>query len=364
MTHRSLSRPLAATAALLLLAACQDAASPTAPTGLQPGDAPAAARSAQAQARLEMLFQRTSPEVMALPGTVFADNDEVAGRLVFGVEHMGAVRGVQQALARLGVAEADYAVELTPPIQFAATLRDAFRATVAGTQIHFGQYVFTMGFNVDHAGGRSFITNSHCTNQQGGTEGTEYWQPLKTTHPTAIATEAQDPEYKRGGASCPKGKRCRTSDASRALYASTTASERGLIAQTTGYNNGSLTVSSTSPTFTITGQDNTTTSYAIGTVVNKVGRTTGWTRGNVTRTCVNTSVSGSTVYLLCQTFVSDPGGATVVSGGDSGSPVFTGSGGNVTLVGILWGGSSDNRTFVFSPLKQIQDEIGSVTAVR
>ena len=99
--------------------------------------------------------------------------------------------------------------------------------------------------------------------------------------------------------------------------------------------------------------------------MNKVGRTTGWTRGAVTRTCVNTSVSGSQIMQLCQTFVSDPGGATVVGGGDSGSGVFRDLGGdNAQLVGLLWGGSSDNKTFVFSPLKQIQDEIGAVNAVR
>ena len=43
---------------------------------------------------------------------------------------------------------------------------------MGGIQIHFSGYLCTMGFNVDHAGGRSFITNSHCTSRQGGTEGT------------------------------------------------------------------------------------------------------------------------------------------------------------------------------------------------
>ena len=102
-----------------------------------------------------------------------------------------------------------------------------------------------------------------------------------------------------------------------------------------------------------------------GLVVNKVGRTTGWTQGKVTRTCVNTSVYGSTVLLYCQTFVSDPGGATVVRAGDSGSPVFqVTSGTSVKLLGILWGGSSDNKTFVFSPLASIQQELGTVTATK
>ena len=58
---------------------------------------------------------------------------------------------------------------------------------------------------------------------------------------------------------------------------------------------------------------------------------------------------------LCQTFVS-----AAVGSGDSGSPVYTGTG-SVTLVGILWGGSG-STTFVFSPLKSIKDEVGPFTA--
>jgi hypothetical protein len=150
---------------------------------------------------------------------------------------------------------------------------------------------------------------------------------------------------------------CRYSDAARALYSSGTASNRGEIAKTTGANNGSLT---TSGFFTVTAQDNSTSNFAKGLVVNKVGRTTGWSQGPVTGTCVHTNVQGSRVTQLCQTFV----GATVGSG-DSGSPVFRiTSGDNVTLVGILWGGSSSGGTFVFSPFKQIVQELGSLTATK
>jgi hypothetical protein len=138
------------------------------------------------------------------------------------------------------------------------------------------------------------------------------------------------------------------------------ASTRGAIAKTSAPNNGSIDVTGT---FTITSQDNTTTSFALGTTVNKVGRTTGWTRGNVTATCVNTNVSGTNITQLCQTFVEDPGDAVVVGGGDSGSNVFrVTSGNNVQLVGILWGGNSSGTLFVFSPLKQIRDELGAITA--
>jgi hypothetical protein len=269
------------------------------------------------------------------------------------------MRGVRTALERLGIPGSAYAIEVTKPIYQVASLRDPWRPTQGGIQIHFSQYLCTMGFNADDGTQRSFITNSHCTSKQGGVESTQYYQPTSTVDGTVIATEVEDPKYFRGGA-CPRGRNCRYSDASRALYSGSVASTRGAIAKTSGPNNGSLDVTGT---FTITAQDNSTTSFAVGTTVNKVGRTTGWTQGNVTQSCVNVNVSGTNITQLCQTLVQNPGGAVVVGGGDSGSGVFTGTT-NVTLVGILWGGSSDNKLFVFSPLKQVQQELGTLVATQ
>jgi hypothetical protein len=250
---------------------------------------------------------------------------------------------------------------VTEPIHQVATLRDRWRPTQGGIQIHFGQFLCTLGFNADDGTDRSFITNSHCTNTQGGVEGTQYYQPTSTVDPTVIATEVEDPTYFRGGA-CPRGRKCRWSDASRARYSSGVGSTRGAIAKTSAANNGSLEVTGT---FTVASQDNTTSSFPIGKTVNKVGRTTGWTRGNVTNTCVNTNVSGSNITQLCQTFVQDPGGAVVVGGGDSGSNVFGITiGDDVELVGILWGGNSNGTMFVFSPLKQVQQELGPLVATQ
>ena len=330
-----------------LVAGCQDAVAPTADPSFVRSGAPG---------QLVAMFTAAAPEVLAVPGAVYVDHDEATNRLVLGVENAGATRGVLNALSRIGVPASAVQVRVTEPIHPMATLRDRFRPTLGGLQIHFGQYVCTLGFNVSHSAGRSFITNSHCTNRQGGTEGTQYYQPLSSTDPTVIATEAADPKYFRGG-QCPRGRKCRYSDASRALYGSSTASDQGAIAKTTGPNSGSVTVSGA---FSITSQDNSTTTVPIGTVVNKVGRTTGWTQGQITNTCVHTNVSGTNITQLCQTFVS-----AGVGGGDSGSPVFRiTSGDNVTLVGILWGGSSTGNSFVFSPLKQIRDELGAMTATQ
>jgi hypothetical protein len=348
MSFRSLSAALAAS---LVLGACADSPEPAGP------DEEPAAAVGRGQDPLPGWFARATPEVMALRGTVFADHDEEGGRLVFGVEHAAASRGVEQVLSRRGIPASAYVIRVVPPIHQVATLRDRFRPTQGGIQIHFGQFLCTLGFNADDGTSRSFITNSHCSGKQGGVQGTQYFQPLSSVDPTVIATEAEDPQYFRGGA-CPRGRKCRRSDAARALYAAGTASTRGVIAKTSGPNNGSITASGT---FTIGSQDNTTTTFANGTTVNKVGRTTGWTQGEVNGSCATVNVSGTNITQLCQTLVSRQG-AVLVGGGDSGSGVFIGTGSSVQLVGILWGGSGDGSLFVFSPLKNIRDEIGPIVA--
>ena len=116
-------------------------------------------------------------------------------------------------------------------------------------------------------------------------------------------------------------------------------------------NNGSLVLASGN--FSITSERLDTN---FGTVVNKVGRTTGWTQGQVSNSCVTTNVSGTSIAQICQTFVQ-----AGVGGGDSGSPVFIiTSGDNVALAGILWGGSGSSL-FVFSPLRNIERELGGLT---
>jgi len=94
------------------------------------------------------------------------------------------------------------------------------------------------------------------------------------------------------------------SDASRAAYAAGVPFILGGIAQTSGPNNGSLIITGT---FTIVGEGG----EIVGDVANKVGRTTGWTQGIITNTCVNTGVSGSNIVQLCQNFVSAGVGAGI-----------------------------------------------------
>jgi hypothetical protein len=297
--------------------------------------------------QLERWFAQASAEVLGQSGAVFVDADEASNRVRIGVER-GATGRARSLVARLGIPAEAVIVEETEPITFAATLRERVRPVVGGLQINFPGFLCTLGFNAVRSGQNSFITNSHCTNTQGGTEGTPYWQPLQSVDPVRIGTEVADPVYFRRRNGCPTGRRCRFSDAARAAYAANIQFTLGRLAKTTGPNNGSITINGS---FSITGEG----SAAVGQTVNKVGRTTGWTGGVVTNTCVNTGVSGTNIVQLCQTFVS-----AGVGGGDSGSPVFRGTNG-VTLVGILWGGNALGTQFVYSPMANIEQELGALT---
>lgn len=349
------TRAVGLLAGALLAAACQDRPAPTGPENVPSPEAAITSSPPSAQQRAAW-FRRAAPEVMALPGTVTADDHESTGLLVFGMEHPGVMTGVRSVLRRHGIPATAYRLRVVRPVRFVVDLQEEHRPTLGGIQINFKNFVCSIGFNADAGAERSFITASHCSSRQGSTDGTDYYQPVKTVPPQnaeVIADEVDDPAYFRGG-ECSRGKKCRYSDASRALYRSGTDSDQGAIARTSGANNGSLEVVGQ---FSITEQDNSTTGFN-GTL-HKVGRTTGWTSGEVDGSCVTVNVFGSNIQMLCQTAVS---GAAIVGGGDSGAPVFQDLGGNdVRLVGILWGGAGD-ATFFFSPLAAVIAELGALTA--
>jgi hypothetical protein len=307
--------------------------------------------------QLERWQESATAEALAVPGAVFVDNDETTNRVLVGVENPGATGQVRAAVARLGIPDDAVIVQRVDPIHQVATLQNVVdRPVRAGVQINFPGFLCSVGFNATSGTQKSFITASHCTNTQGGVESTPYWQPLQSVNPTQIATEVADPVYVRRGSSCPKGKKCRVSDSSRAAYINGANQALGLIARTSGANNHSLDIVGS---FSITSDDCTTLGgcLAVGATVGKVGRTTGWTSGAITNTCVNTGVSGSNIVQLCQTFVS-----AGVGGGDSGSDVFqVTSSTNVKLAGILWGGNSGGTQFVFSPFGNVVRDLGALT---
>ena len=302
---------------------------------------------------LERWYTQAAPEALAVPGAVFADADEAGNRVHIGVEDAAAASRVRGVLARLGIPPAAADVEIVAPIRQVATLRGTVRPVVAGVQINFPGFLCSIGFNAVRQGVPGFVTASHCTSTQGGVESTPYWQPLQTTKPVKIATETVDPVYRTTLAGCPSGRRCRRSDAAFAKYVNSTTNTLGRIARTASTSSTDLTIAGG---WAVT-SNATSSSFTVGEILNKVGRTTGWSRGKVLATCATVNVGGTTVTQICQTLVD-----AKVAGGDSGADVFkVTSGTNVRLAGVLWGGSTNGRTFVFSPLANVTGELGALT---
>lgn len=306
---------------------------------------------AQGPPDLEAQHQRLLP-LFELAGVVFTDADETRGRLVVGVLNRGLETSIRARLTALGVPSESVDVVETEAIVQVATLRDKVRPVVGGLQIRFSQYVCSLGFNAVRNGVSGYVTASHCSTKQGEVDGTKYYQPLNQVAEEFIGTEIADPAFFKNNG-CPRGKKCRYSDANFSDADDAVQFDLGRIARTTGRNNYSLQIDG-DLRFVISKEG----VASKGDTANKVGRTTGWTEGAVTNTCANTGVQGSNIVHLCQDFVENT--VKIVEGGDSGSPVFRIGGDTVTLLGNLWGGNSSGTLFVYSPIAGIERELGAL----
>jgi hypothetical protein len=291
-------------------------------------------------------------DVLGRPDVVYLDVDERTNRVRIGLNReikTKDVAGLEAAVAAAAVPAGAVVYSEVAPIHNLATLQDKVRPVPGGVQIAFGSFLCTKGFGANRAGVVGFVTNSHCSGTQGGVQSTVMYQNTNSAA-NRIGIETADPAYFTGSP-CPAGRRCRYSDSAFARYDSSGLREFARIARTTAV--GSLTVSTTSPRFTITGTANFPSA---GQTLNKMGRTTGWSRGTVSSTCANINVSGTTITLLCQDLVT-----AAVNSGDSGSPVFsaTTTGTTATLYGILWGGGGGS--FAMSAWENIVSELGALT---
>ena len=320
-------------------------------------------------AQLDAWYRSARPGVFGVAGIVTGDVDEGSNRLRFGVTGIGAVTAVQAVLAGVGIPSGATIVQVRAPFVTVATLRDRVRPLQGGLQINFFptpagtpgvSLICTLGFSAERFGIPGYVTNSHCSNVEGGEETpTSYYQNLRSGGAANfIATEVDDPHWtSQLNADCPPPLACRYSDALRAEYVAGADVAMGRIARV-----DEVTTTLEDTTHTIAGFFTITREQADpvqGEIANKVGRTTGWTLGPTTATCVDVLAIGTTHIRLCQAMV-----AALVDGGDSGSPVFSrrGNQSKVTLLGILWGGSVDeaNPEFAYSPMSGIERELGSL----
>jgi hypothetical protein len=329
-------------------------------------------------ARLVDWKETLTPDLLGQPEVVFLDADEARNRVVVGIDAAQArsldTGRLDRMIARRGVPRAAVLYQAVPAVHdlvgvvdgvagragkpAATSLSSAIRPVPGGVQIIFLDlplaYGCTAGFNAYLDGAFGFVTNSHCTASRGTVEGTTYTQGTSPLAPP-VATEIADPAYSTGG-SCPSGFQCRFSDSSFAQYNDNSTKLGGfrLLARPSsrGPSVGSTTLKPAGARLTI----GATASALQGETVNKIGAATGWTYGPVTATCASVRVTGTRYGLFCQTLVQAGS-----DHGDSGSPVFSWTGGNsVALLGLLWGGGTGDdgvQTFVYSPLENIQQEL-------
>lgn len=295
--------------------------------------------------------------LLGLPGVAFLDTDEARNRVVVGVDSRakGTDLGrLERELLAAGVPREAVVFQEAAPFEDLVGLRDKIRPVPGGSQIVFSNFACTLGFNAFRGNVFGFVVNSHCSNVRGESDGTRYSQSTPTSG--GIGTEIVDPGFSTLPP-CPAGRRCRMSDAAFARYDKASLGGQGKIARTLsgGTETGSLTLKNAGARFTITGRRS---SPLQGETVHKVGRTTGWTFGTVTGTCVDANNS-TDITLFCQSVVRAGSGS-----GDSGSPVFYVLPGNkARLVGILWGGRTDpnlGTLYAFSPLQNIETELGQL----
>jgi hypothetical protein len=242
-----------------------------------------------------------------------------------------------------------------------------------------------LGFNAFRSLVRGFVTNSHCTNVTWAGDGGTFFQPT-TGYPPSLGTEMVDIPGSPCSPPFPVGSVCRWSDSAFIQYDRNilpTPWDFGMIAKT-----DSITTVSATPILTV---DHVTGSgwnmgpgrfaftrpssqpYLSGLQLNKVGRTLGWTNGNIMSTCVDYSgLWGPNSVLRCQYAVGNLSNG-IVNYGDSGSPVFRVSSlgtQEVELYGILWGAQTSSqypqdpspsyafKAFVFSPITSVEADLG------
>jgi hypothetical protein len=293
--------------------------------------------------------------VLGLAGVVYSDSDEVANRVVVGVENEQTAAAVRQAAAMLDLDGGILVTRIVEPIYpMGHTLQGAVSPRAGGLKISFGipgsPSPCTLGFNVRPANPclqhiDAFVTASHCTVTPYMVDGGSYWQPGPADF---IGTEEHDAPLIGG---------LRWSDAASVRYAPGVDNAFGKIYRTTGVNNGIIDINHPPfpSMFTITAELLLPGFPVVGDEMNKVGQSTGWTSGVVAASCVNVFPPTPGATLLCQQLVA--GAAGIVGAGDSGSPVFDNvnlGSSTVRLVGLLWGGNLPGTLFVFSTMHNVR----------
>jgi hypothetical protein len=299
-------------------------------------------------------------ELVGRNGVHMLDVDERTNRVWVGVTDEGAAQALRAAARAAGVPYRALEVAVVPAAEFRADyLTDRFDVLWGGVQIDktpgYGGEC-TLGFMADWGWDKIFVTNSHCSQSYFAYDGGTLYQN-NAAPGNEIGVELHDRGYWEPCGSL----LCRYSDAAYigrngARYAPREETYR--IATTEFWAiGGPATTKLVSPTQYPSGQSTpvvgrlTDAQLVVGAFMEKIGRTSGATLGQITRSCVQIG------RLLCQYE-----GDIYSAPGDSGSPIRQNDNNHGTLLaGILWGGPTNNYNITyFSPLSGIERDLGAI----
>lgn len=290
--------------------------------------------------------------------------DESTNQVRIRVTESAAVQWVQDLADRIEVPDALLRAEITRRVQAAGTLRAHYRPTGGGLEIvPLDSVPCTLGWNVAtsyHENG--FLTAGHCQVYYGqGITGADIFQPGPPITSNRIGEIHLDNAWDLEYCEYPEGQTwtgmCTLADA---LFVLADSGARRVARPTSiGENSspGSINIA--------WWWENIHSPYTpvFGVDVDKVGRSTGWTRGEISGTCVTVKVGeGSSAYVvICAEEVED----AAVDGGDSGAPVFFSSSGvpgsALYPYGILFAGElgcSSNCIYYFSAFDVLEMHLG------
>ncbi len=321
----------------------------------------------------------------AASGLTLYDADERKGVVYVEVASIGDVQRIREKAASLGIPSDAIEIEVAPKYESQVDIRYYGPYLEAGYAIAMQWGHCTHGFMAfrgslpGDVGG--FVTNSHCTNASqitGGVNGANFYQGNGSYGISSryLGIEIVDPAFSNlgrptggetnlgppiGGG----GRPWRYSDAAFVDYDlsnNNTSALFGQIAKTEYSGTNSPGSFNRINAFQI---DSDAASYQqpMGMIVHRVGRTSGWTTGPITRTCFTVPLDFTNPYnsnagkdLRCQYEV-----RAYSDSGDSGSPVFFPTGTNsARLQGLAWGGRTETNGihfFIYSPFHLINSEL-------
>lgn len=269
---------------------------------------------------------RLLPRLARVPGYVSIDADESPNRVRIDVSGLASQAQAAAVARSLDVPPEALVFRVAPRVAPIASLRDTFRPTYGGTMISRWDYpsACTLGWNVTTSYNETgFLTASHCAGGSlgGGILGIEIFQNAPNQKVGNITINP--PWTDTLPSQCLGLPLCTGADAMFVQNAVGVTSVKAVLrtnAVGTNNNGGSITVRAP-----MTSVQPPLIAW-VGLMADKIGRSTGWTRGTVAGTCEwplvgDTAQPGPDYVAHCADRITGARGGH----GDSGSPVFAGA---------------------------------------